>query len=143
MRRKRKPERGSPGRAPFSNQAVNMRLEVQCKDTRWQRRRTEKAICKTGLATRAIAKWPGVHLEVVPGNARQNRGAGVLAREFGRRPAARIRRQGVFSQRDAAGTGSRDGCATRTVSSNPPLASPAFLLDYRRGNKIIAACAFL
>ena len=51
--------------------------------------------------------------------ARPNRSAGVLACEFGRRLAARIRPKSGTSQRDAAGVGSRDGCATRARGDAP------------------------
>jgi len=56
------------------------------------------------------------HLDTVLDPVRQNRSVGVLAGGFGRRPAARIQCHGGASQRDAAGTRSRDGCATRTMS---------------------------
>ncbi len=60
--------------------------------------------------------------------ARQNRSAGVLACGFGRRPAARIQPKGGDSQRDAARTRSRDGCATLTSRCIARLAWPLILL---------------
>ena len=47
--------------------------------------------------------------------SRRVRSAGVPACEFGRRPAARINPKLESSQRDAAETRSRDGCATVVV----------------------------
>jgi hypothetical protein len=46
----------------------------------------------------------------------RNCSAGVLACGFGRRPAARTKPRLWFSQRDAAETRRRDGCATAVVS---------------------------
>ena len=80
------------------NQAafLHARYEMRCAPTRW------------------------AYLNTVLLIALPNRSAGVLACEFGRRLAARIQPKDVASQRDAAGTRSRDGCATRKMSRCAP-----------------------
>ena len=67
----------------------------------------------------------GAQLDTAAILARKNRSAGVLAGGFGRRLAARLKPPLVSSQRDAAETRRRDGCATAAETA---LENAAFIL---------------